>query len=83
MPMRVSKVSGCDDGTCPAVYVSDAGTTVVQGALLPDVEGVALGRGEQAIEMPPDVLLDAVPALIGLPGTTAAVERLRAALSDS
>jgi hypothetical protein len=44
MPVRVIKVSGCDDGTCPAVYISDAGTVVVQGALLSDVEGMTLGR---------------------------------------
>src|SRR5262249_40572870 len=36
------------------------------GTLLPDVEGVTLGRGELAVEMSPDVLLDAVPALIRL-----------------
>ncbi|MBB5158592.1 hypothetical protein [Saccharopolyspora phatthalungensis] len=61
--MMLRKVSGCRDDDCPAVYVSDRGTAVVHGAHVPSAEGLTLGEGETAVELPPDIVLDAVTAL--------------------
>lgn len=62
--MRLRKVSGCDNGTCPAVYVSDRGTAVVQGNLVAaGTEGLTLGDGESAVELPTEVILGAFTAL--------------------
>ncbi|MQA64216.1 MAG: hypothetical protein GEU86_22800 [Actinophytocola sp.] len=64
--MGVHKVSeGCEGGDCPAVYVSDRGTVVFQGDAVPVAEGLRLGEGEQAVELPLDVLKSALPALLG------------------
>jgi hypothetical protein len=60
---RVRKVSGCENGTCPAVYVSDRNTAVVQGDWLPEAEGMTLGPGEAAVELPARIVLEAVSAL--------------------
>lgn len=59
----VRKLSGCDNGTCPAVYLSDRGTTVVQGDLLAEADGLVLGPGEAAVELPSRIVLEAVLAL--------------------
>ncbi|MBP2320690.1 hypothetical protein JOF56_001075 [Kibdelosporangium banguiense] len=61
--MKLRKVSGCEDGFCPTVYVSDRGTGVAQGAPVVEAEGLALGPGEVAVELPLDVLKDALRAL--------------------
>lgn len=61
--MRVRKVSGCEGGNCPTVYVSDRGTVVFQGDAVARAEGLTLGNGEQAVELPLDVVLSAFPAL--------------------
>ncbi|RKT82102.1 hypothetical protein ATL45_0345 [Saccharopolyspora antimicrobica] len=63
--MRLRKVSGCDNDNCPAVYISDRGTAVVQGAHVPNAEGLTLGEGETAVELPPEIVLAAVQALQG------------------
>lgn len=62
--MKLSKVTECKDENCPAVYVSDKGTAVIQGVPV-DVgaEGLTLGDGEAAVELPPEVVLAAVEAL--------------------
>ncbi|PKW15067.1 hypothetical protein A8926_2746 [Saccharopolyspora spinosa] len=49
--MKLRKVSGCEDKTCPAVYVSGRGTAVVQGDHV-HAEGLMLGEGETAVELP-------------------------------
>ncbi|KAA5836168.1 hypothetical protein F1721_07510 [Saccharopolyspora hirsuta] len=79
MSMRLHKVSGCDNGTCPAVYVSDRGTAVVQGDPVAAAEGLELGEGETAVELPPDIVLAAVAALVES-GSAETVQRLREAL---
>lgn len=81
--MKLRKVSGCDDHECPAVYVSDQGTAVVQGNPVTDAEGLTLGDGETAVDLPLEVILDAVKALADAPGNADAVERLREALGCS
>lgn len=64
--MRVHRVSDeCRDGECPAVYVSDRGTVVFQGDTVTSAEGLRLGAGEQAVELPLAVLKSALPALLG------------------
>ncbi|GAA0507475.1 hypothetical protein GCM10011581_20790 [Saccharopolyspora subtropica] len=77
--MKPRKVSGCDNGTCAAVYVSDQGTAVVQGNSVAHADGLELGDGESAVELPPDVVLDAVSALVES-AHAAAVHRLREVL---
>ncbi len=61
--MKLRKVSGCADKDCPAVYVSDSGTAVVQGMPVLAADGLSLGRGETAVELPREVVLAAVKAL--------------------
>lgn len=81
--MRLQKVSGCDNGTCPAVYVSDRGTAVVQGTpAATDAEGLTLGDGETAVELPPEIVLGAVSALVRSDASREAVERLYGELGE-
>jgi hypothetical protein len=61
--MKLRKVSGCDEGDCPAVYLSDRGTGVAQGMPVPEAEGLSLGAGEVAVELPLAVFRDAFRAL--------------------
>lgn len=61
-------MSGCEDKSCPAVYVSDLGTAVVQGAHVPEAEGLEFGDGETAVELPAGVVLGAFSALLESPG---------------
>ncbi|GAA4552532.1 hypothetical protein GCM10023192_82510 [Amycolatopsis samaneae] len=69
--MKLRKVSGadCDKETCPAVYISDRGTGVAQGPLVAEADGLTLGPGEVAVELPLDVLRAAVRALEAEEGT--------------
>ncbi|MBQ0924401.1 hypothetical protein [Saccharopolyspora endophytica] len=64
--MKLSKVSGCENDNCPAVYVSDAGTAVVQGFPVHSADGLDLGKGEAAVEIPPEIVLASVEALQGV-----------------
>lgn len=63
-------MSGCEDKTCPAVYVSDLGTAVVQGVHVPEAEGLEFGDGETAVELPAGVVLGAFSALLESPGVS-------------
>ena len=84
MSMKLRMVSGCENGTCPAVYVSDRGTAVVQGFPVDNgTEGLNLGYGEAAVELPPDVVLEAVSALATAQGKPEAAQRIREALTCS
>jgi hypothetical protein len=59
--MRLHKIGGCDDGTCPTVYATDRGTFVVQGASVTDPEALAsvqLPAHEALVEVPAELLLD-------------------------
>jgi hypothetical protein len=68
--MRARKVSGCDKDNCPAVYVTDRGTVLAQGMPVTQVEGVTTGPGELVVELPMDVLREAVRKL-GAEGVSA------------
>lgn len=64
--MTLRKVAGdCDEGTCPAVHVSDRETLVFQGEAVPAAKGLTLGPGEQAVELPPHLLREALANLAG------------------
>ncbi|WP_170837303.1 hypothetical protein [Actinopolyspora xinjiangensis] len=75
--MKLLKVSGCDDKTCPAVYVSDRGTAVVQGEHVLNADGLELGQGETAVELPAETVLNAVSALVESGTSPETVQRLR------
>jgi len=58
--MRLTQVSGCNDGTCPTVYATERGTYVVQGAVVTDREALAsvsLPPHETLVEVPRELLL--------------------------
>ena len=57
--MRLQKIGGCDDGTCPALFETDRGTYVVQGAIVTDpdaLEEMKLPAHETAVEVPAELL---------------------------
>ena len=54
--MKLTKLAGCSGGTCPALYVSDKGTIVVQGSKVTDPEALA------AVELPAHEALVEIPA---------------------
>ena len=57
--MRLRKLAGCSGGTCPAVFETDRGTYVVQGAIVTDAEALAaleLPAHETAVEVPASLL---------------------------
>lgn len=61
--MRLTRLSGCNEGTCPAIYATDRGTFVVQGAVVTDAEACAdasVPAGETLVEVPASLLLDFV-----------------------
>lgn len=49
-------ISVCGMGTCPTVYRTDRDTVLVQGTA---VTGTAVPEGEQLVEIPRDLLLEA------------------------
>lgn len=55
--------TGCENGNCPTVYLSDHGTVVVQGDHVSDADGLTLGAGEQAVEVSVQLLREALNAL--------------------
>lgn len=62
--MKVRRVSAdCQGGNCPTVYLSDRGTVVFQGYTVASAEGMTLAEGEQAVELPLDVVRSAMPEL--------------------
>lgn len=56
----LGKTGGSDDDYCPALYVTDRDTYVVQGKRVADPEAIAdlrnLGADELCVEVPEDVL---------------------------
>jgi hypothetical protein len=57
--MRLRQIGGCEGGTCPAVFETDRGTYVVQGAIVTDPEVLAalqLPANETAVEVPASLL---------------------------
>jgi hypothetical protein len=65
--VKLTKLSGpdCDNDDCPAVFISDRGTIVVQGDGVSHADGLRLGAGEQAVEISADLLREALNALGG------------------
>ena len=62
--MRLTKLAGCSGGTCPAVYETDRGTVVVQGAIVTDPQVLAamnLPDHETAVEVPASLLASLHP----------------------
>jgi len=55
--------TSCKNGDCPSVYLSDRGTLVVQGDGVRAAQGMRLGSGEQAVEVPMSVIEEALRAL--------------------
>jgi len=53
--MKLTKLGGCVDGTCPAIYATDRGTIVVQGAVVNDSD-VIPPDGEALVEIPLELL---------------------------
>jgi hypothetical protein len=54
--MRLTRLAGCEAGTCPTVYATDRGTIVVQGAIVTDAQGVNVPSGETLVEVPRELL---------------------------
>jgi hypothetical protein len=57
--VRLTKLTGCQGGTCPAVYTTDRGTLVVQGVLVTDPQAIADANapaGETLVEIPRELL---------------------------
>ena len=61
--MKLRQVTECKLKSCPTIYISDRGTGVAQGTPVLDAEGLTLGPGEVAVELPLDVLRDALKTL--------------------
>ncbi|WP_436501490.1 hypothetical protein [Actinokineospora sp. HUAS TT18] len=62
--MNLHRIAGdCRDEDCPAVYLSDRGTVVFQGDVVSLANGLRLGQGEQAVELPLTVVREAIRAL--------------------
>jgi hypothetical protein len=59
--MELRQVAGCKDTECPKVFVTDRGTAVFQGDIM---AGLRPGPGEQAVELPLNVVRDALSALL-------------------
>ena len=53
--MQLTKLVGCQGNSCPAVYETDRGTLVVQGAIVADAD-VPVPAGETLVEVPRELL---------------------------
>ncbi|GAA4573748.1 hypothetical protein [Planotetraspora kaengkrachanensis] len=57
----LGKTGGSNEGGCPALYLTDRGTYVVQGVKVEDAQALAdvrdLAPDETLVEIPADVLL--------------------------
>lgn len=64
--MELRQISGaCHNTDCPTVYLTDRGTVVFQGDTVSPAHGPRLSPGEQAVELPLDVVRSALPELSG------------------
>ncbi|MDI6102784.1 hypothetical protein QLQ12_29605 [Actinoplanes sp. NEAU-A12] len=62
-PLRVV-ANQCTSGVCPTVYVTGSGTVLVQGFTVPaERAGVTVGDGETLVEVPIELLAEAVQNL--------------------
>jgi hypothetical protein len=54
----------CKPTVCPALYLTDRGTAVVQGFTVTDVDGVAAPpAGDSRVEVPISLLAEGLPKL--------------------
>ncbi|MFE0027955.1 hypothetical protein [Amycolatopsis sp. NPDC059021] len=61
--MKLKRLAGdCDDNDCAKVSLTEWGTVVVQGDLLQPEGDLHPGRGEAAVEISLDLLLEAARA---------------------
>jgi len=58
--MKLIQLTGCSDGSCPGVYLTERGTVVVQGRVVPDEEVPA---GEIMAELPASLIIEAAQKL--------------------
>jgi hypothetical protein len=59
--MRLQKIGGCDDGTCPAVYLADDGDIIVKGDIVVDAHAIADANpteSETLVRVPASLLAD-------------------------
>ncbi|MGQ0838381.1 hypothetical protein [Actinokineospora sp.] len=62
--MKLTQLAGgCELEHCPAIHVSDRETLVFQGDAVHRADGLHLGNGEQAVELPIDLVREAVRVL--------------------
>lgn len=62
--MRVQRLAGeCDFDDCATVYLSDRGTMIFQGGLIRSVPDVRFSPGEGAVELPVNVVREALREL--------------------
>jgi hypothetical protein len=57
--VKLTKLVGCDDGECPAVYLTDRGTYVFQGTRLTE-HGRDIPAHETMAEIPMDLIRKAI-----------------------
>jgi hypothetical protein len=64
-PLKLDIVTTyCGSNTCPTVYTSDRGTLVIQGYTVSAADaGVDLPAGENLVEIPAELLAEAVRLL--------------------
>jgi hypothetical protein len=62
-PALTALTALCGAGTCPAIYRTDRGTLVVQGrTIASETVGIDLPEGELLVEIPEELLAEAVAA---------------------
>ncbi|TRV77476.1 hypothetical protein FKN01_15360 [Streptomyces sp. 130] len=58
--MKLTRLVGqCDEGECPAIYMTDRGTLAVQGGRLAD-HGLDIPAHETLVEVPVELIRKAV-----------------------
>lgn len=62
--LELTRLSGdCHGDDCPAGYLTNRSTLVFQGPVVIQGKGLRLGAGEQAVELPVEVVKETVRAL--------------------
>ena len=60
MELRMVAGDGCGGSTCPAVFLSDRGTVVIQGARVSETVDVAVPEHEVLAEVPLALIQDLI-----------------------
>jgi hypothetical protein len=62
--LELNRLTGdCNGDDCPAGFVSDRNTVVFQGPAVIRAKGLRLGNGEQAVELPVEIVKETARAL--------------------